>query len=214
MISMRVCLRCFFPYRKGASAGRVPAARFLYLSSDAYVGARPNNFRKGIIIMNDAYVEWLVKRKTPGYVFLVKGLLIFLCIFAFFLSAMIPFGFVILLLAIGAAYFIFPMLSVEYEYLVVNDQMSIDKIMGQKRRKRVWEGSLEQVEILAPLDSYLLKDAEKKDMKALDFSSRQPGAKVYGMICQTGGVSTKLLLEPNEKILNHLWQRAPRKVVK
>ena len=164
--------------------------------------------------MNDAYVEWLVKRKTPGYVFLVKGLLIFLCIFAFFLSAMIPFGFVILLLAIGAAYFIFPMLSVEYEYLVVNDQMSIDKIMGQKRRKRVWEGTIDQIEILAPVDSYLLKDAERKDMKTLDFSSHQPGAKVYGMVAQKDGVATKILLEPNEKLLNHLWQRGPRKVVK
>lgn len=164
--------------------------------------------------MNDAYVEWLVKRKTPGYSFLVKALLIFLCVVAFFLTIFLPFGFIILLLAIGAAYFIFPMMSVEFEYLAVNDQLSIDKIMGQRRRKRVWEGTVEQIEILAPVDSYLLKDLERKDMKVLDFSSRQPDAKVYGMITQKEGASVKILLEPNEKLLNHLWQRAPRKVVK
>ena len=164
--------------------------------------------------MNDAYVEWLVKRKTPGYAILVKGLLIFVCVVTFLLTMMLPFGLIILLLAIGAAYFIFPMLDLEFEYLAVNDQLSIDKIMGQKRRKRVWEGTIDQIEILAPVDSYLLKDAERKDMKTLDFSSHQPDAKVYGMVAQKDGVSTKILLEPNEKLLNHLWQRGPRKVVK
>ncbi len=164
--------------------------------------------------MNDAYVEWMVKRKTPGYAILVKGLLILVCIIAFFVTMMIPLGFIILLLAIGAVYFIFPMMDLEFEYLAVNDQLSIDKIMGQRRRKRVWEGTIDQIEILAPVDSYLLKDAEKKDMKVMDFSSHQPDAKVYGMITQKEGVATKILLEPNEKLLNHLWQRGPRKVVK
>ncbi len=164
--------------------------------------------------MNDAYVEWLVKRKTPGYAILVKGLLILLCIVSFFVMMMLPLGFIILLLAIAGVYFIFPMMDLEFEYLAVNDQLSIDKIMGQRRRKRVWEGTIDQIEILAPVDSYLLKDAERKDMKTLDFSSRQPGAKVYGMVAQKDGVATKILLEPNEKLLNHLWQRGPRKVVK
>lgn len=164
--------------------------------------------------MNDAYVEWMVKRKTPGYAFLVKGLLILLCIICFFVTMMFPLGFILLLLAMGAVYFIFPMMNLEFEYLAVNDQLSIDKIMGQRRRKRVWEGTIDQIEILAPLDSYLLKDAERKDMKTLDFSSHQPGAKVYGMIAQKDGVVSKILLEPNEKLLNHLWQRGPRKVVK
>lgn len=175
---------------------------------------RPNKFQERITIMNDAYVEWLVKRKTPGYAILVKGLLILLCIVSFLVTMMLPLGFILLLLAIGAAYFIFPMMDLEFEYLAVNDQLSIDKIMGQRRRKRVWEGTIDQIEILAPVDSYLLKDAERKDMKTLDFSSHQSGAKVYGMVAQKEGVATKILLEPNEKLLNHLWQRGPRKVVK
>ncbi len=163
--------------------------------------------------MNDAYVEWLVKRKTPAWTILVKALLIVVCVIMFFLAVTIPFGFLLLLAAMLAAYFVFPMFNVEFEYLVVNDQLSVDRIMGQKRRKKVWEATLDQIEIMAPLDSYLLKDAEKKDMKVLDFSSHMQGAKVYGIIAQTASGSAKVLFEPNEKILKHLWSRAPRKVV-
>ncbi len=163
--------------------------------------------------MNDAYVEWLVKRKTPAWTFLVKALLILVCVISFPLSMTIPFGFLLPVAALVATYFIFPMFSVEYEYLVVNDQLSVDRIMGQVRRKKVWEATLDQIEIMAPLDSYLLKDAEKKDMKVLDFSSHMAGAKVYGIIALTATGSAKVLFEPNEKILKHLWSRAPRKVV-
>lgn len=71
-----------------------------------------------------------------------------------------------------------------------------------------------EVQIVAPIDSYLLKDYEKPGLKTLDFASHEPGARVYGMIHQgDGGQVTKIAFEPNDKILQHIRQRAPRKVV-
>jgi len=164
--------------------------------------------------MNDSYTEWLVKRKAPASSILLKAALIALCAVSAFLALTTALGIIILTAAGAATYFIFQNLDLEFEYLVVNDQITIDKIMGKARRKKVWEGILSEVQMVAPLDSYVLKDYEKPDMKRLDFGSHTPGAKVYGMIHQgEGGQVTKIIFEPNDKILQHIRQRAPRKVI-
>ena len=72
---------------------------------------------------------------------------------------------------------------------------------------------MNEAQIIAPVDSYMVKDYEKQGMKVLDFSSHQPGAKVYAIIHQNGSEAVKVLFEPNDKILSCLRQKAPRKVV-
>ncbi|MCI8888690.1 MAG: hypothetical protein HFG70_11475 [Hungatella sp.] len=163
--------------------------------------------------MNDSYAEWLVKRKAPAYNIIIKAALIILCAISAFLALTTVFGILILTAAGVATYFIFQQLNLEFEYLIVNDQITIDKIMGQARRKKAWEGVLSEIQIIAPMDSYVLKDYENPNMKVLDFSSHIQGAKVYGMIHQGEGQTTKIIFEPNDRILQHIRQRAPRKVI-
>ncbi len=163
--------------------------------------------------MNDAYAEWLVKRKNPAYNYVLKGLLVFVSILALLFAMVNPFG-ILVLVAVGAGvYFIFPTLSLEFEYLVVNDQITIDKIMGQSRRKKAWEGTMESVQIVAPVEAYQFKDLERQGMKTLDFTSHMEQAKVYGIIYQSSGELIKILFEPNDKILQCMRQKAPRKVI-
>ena len=164
--------------------------------------------------MNDSYTEWLVKRKAPAIIMIIKAALAALCAVSVFLALTTMFGIIIMTVAGAATYFMFQNLNLEFEYLIVNDQITIDKIMGKARRKKAWEGTLGEVQIVAPIDSYLLKDYEKPGLKTLDFASHEPGARVYGMIHQgDGGQVTKIVFEPNDKILQHIRQRAPRKVV-
>lgn len=161
----------------------------------------------------EAYAEWLVKRKAPAYTYAIKAVMIFLCAISAVLALTTAFG-ILILTAVGAAtYFLFQNLNLEFEYLVVNDQLSIDKIMGRSRRKKAWEGSMEKIQIVAPSDSYLLKDFERPDMKTMDFSSRAPGAKTYSLIHQNGAITTKVIFEPNDKILHCMRQKNPRKVI-
>ena len=87
------------------------------------------------------------------------------------------------------------------------------RVLGKARRKKGWEGSLTDVQIIGPVDAYQVKDQDKQGIKVLDFSSHQPGAKVYAIICQKGGNWEKILFEPNHKILDCLRQRSPRKVI-
>ena len=163
--------------------------------------------------MNDSYTEWLVKRKASSQNMIIKALLIAICILSAYLAVTTIFGVAVLVAAGVSTYFIFQNLDLEFEYLIVNDQITIDKIMGKARRKKAWEGTLDEVKMIAPLDSHVLKDHENSNMKVLDFGSHVQGAKVYGIIYQgEGGQVTKIIFEPNDKILQHIRQRIPRKI--
>ena len=163
--------------------------------------------------MNDSYAEWLVKRKEPAYNYLIKAFLIFLCVIGLIAALLLPLGIIILTILGAVAYFSFQRLSVEFEYLVVNDQVTIDVIMGKSKRKKAWEGTMSEIQIVAPKDSYLLKDYEKHGMKVLDFTSHTPEGKVYGMIHQNGTSTQEILFEPNEKLLACMGETSPRMVI-
>ncbi len=92
--------------------------------------------------MNDSYAEWLVKRKNPAYNIVLKAALVLLCAISLVLALVTPFGIIILTVVGIASYFAFQSLSQEFEYLVVNDQITIDRVLGKARRKKGWEGSL------------------------------------------------------------------------
>ena len=203
--------------------GHSPAVFLFYGTQSFIIQARACRKRRvpihkkeerTILTMNDSYTEWLVKRKAPASSLIIKAALIVLCVISAFLALTTMFGIVILVVAGGATYYLFQNMNLEFEYLFVNDQITVDKIMGQARRKKVWEGTLGEVQIVAPIESYILKDYEKPGMKRLDFASHAPNARVYGMIHQgEGGQVTKVIFEPNDKILHHIRQRSPRKVV-
>ena len=130
--------------------------------------------------MNEMYAEWLVKRKAPAYMMLVKVLMVLVCVVAFFI-AVSPllgiFGILVIFAAAAAAYFVFRNSEVEFEYLYVSNQLTIDRIYGKTKRKKAWEA----------------KDHETNNMKVLDFSSHTSDAKTFTLISQSGSESMKII---------------------
>ncbi|WP_124067673.1 DUF6106 family protein [Clostridium sp. E02] len=166
--------------------------------------------------MNEMYAEWLVKRKSPAYTMLLKILMGILCVIAIFLSITPAFGIfgVIILFAVGAGtYFVFRNSEVEYEYLFVTNMITIDRIYGRSKRKKAWEGTMDEVQIVAPTDSDEVKNHETSNMKLLDFSSHVNGKKTYTLISQSGSETVKILFEPNDKLLQCMRMTSPRKVI-
>ena len=163
--------------------------------------------------MSEAYAEWLVKRKAPAYAIFIKIGMGILCAIGAFLALTTPFGIIILTVIGGLTYLVFRNMNLEYEYLYVTGQLTIDKIMGQSKRKKAWEGTMDEIQIIAPSDSYVLKDYETSNMKLMDFSSGVAGAKTYTLISQSGSNSSKVIFEPNDRMLQCFRQTAPRKVI-
>ncbi|MFR5602157.1 MAG: DUF6106 family protein [Lachnospiraceae bacterium] len=162
---------------------------------------------------NEMYAEWLVRRKTPFYTYVLQAFAVALVAVALFLTLVTMWGAILLLLAGGAAFLVFRNVHVEYEYLFVTGSFSVDKILGRSSRKTAWEASMEEIQLIAPADHQGLRDYEKPNMKVLDFTSRMPGRPVYALIHQAKGETVKVLIEPNDKILQCFRQTAPRKVV-
>ncbi len=160
---------------------------------------------------DDNYVEWLVKRKDPVYALPVKILMAVLCAVCAFLAIQTVFGVLFLIAAGVGSYFVFLNLSVEYEYLFAEGGLSVDRIMGKARRKRVFDCEKEDVQAVAPADSFVLKEYERQEMKVKDYSSGVAGAKVYALIYQKGGENCKVLFEPNERMTAAMRRAYPRK---
>lgn len=163
--------------------------------------------------MNETYVEWLVKRKTPAYMTLLKFLTIilaacFILLGLFFIPAMIigiVFG--------VAAYFVNLNADLEYEYLYVDKELTVDKVMAKSRRKRVAVFDIGKMEILAPVKSWHLDNYKNRQDKTVDYSSGEEKQPDPRYVFYYDG-QKKVIIEPNEELIKAITTVAPRKVFK
>lgn len=164
--------------------------------------------------MSETYVEWLVKREPSFGGRLVKTVLIMLTV-VFGLLGFVGFAYGIpLLLALATglgAYFAHLNTYIEYEYLYLDRELSVDKIKAQTRRKKVATFEVDRIEILAPIKSYHLDNYKNRTTKETDYSigrEEQPD-KRYVMYYEG---NQKIILSPNEALVKAIRSVSPRKV--
>lgn len=164
--------------------------------------------------MSESYSELLIKRRPAFGIVLIKSILIGLtgaCLVLtllgnpFTLFGMVIFGLIFYLIR-GKS-------DLEYEYLYVGNELSVDKIIGKQKRKAVINMPVEKIAIVAPTDSHHLDEYKKKDLKKLDFSSNT-GKPTYTVIFNGKEIQYRVLMELNEEIVTALYNVAPRKVFK
>ena len=163
--------------------------------------------------MNETYVEWLVKRKTPAYMTLLKILTIMLTVCFVLLGFFLLPAMIIAVLLGVAAYFVYLNSDVEYEYLSVDKELTVDKVMAKSRRKRVATYDLGKIEILAPIKSWHLDNYKNRTDKTVDYSSgeeKQPDRRFAFFY----DGKQRVLIEPNEEMIKAMQTVAPRKVFK
>lgn len=163
--------------------------------------------------MNETYVEWLVKKKTPVYMAFLKILTIMLTV----CFILVGIGFPPLLL-IGiifgvAAYFIYFNADLEYEYLYVDKELTVDKVMAKSKRKRVATFDLDKMEIVAPIKSWHLDNYKNRNDKTVDYSSGEEKQPDRRYVFFYDG-RQKVIFEPNEEMIKAMQFVAPRKVFK
>lgn len=167
---------------------------------------------------NETYVEWLVKRRNTAGGTALKYLLTALCVISALAMFLIPFAsLVCLILAVVfgvVAYFAGLNADVEFEYLYLDREITIDKVMGKSKRKRVGKFSTDKMEVLAPMNSHHLDSYKNRNLKTLDYSSmieEQPD-KRYMMVYSDEGGTKLIVLEPNDVMVKAIKTIAPRKV--
>ena len=160
----------------------------------------------------ETYVECMVKKKANGLMSALKVLLIGITVITGLLGFMGLIVFLIIAVVAGVgAYFVSLNANLEYEYLYVDKQLTVDKIMARTRRKKVETFDLERMEILAPIKSWHLDDYKNRQLKVVDYSSgveQQPDIR-YSMIYNG---EKRVIFEPNAEMVAAIKSIAPRKV--
>lgn len=160
----------------------------------------------------ETYVECMVKKKASGLMSALKVLLIGITVITGLLGFMGLIVFLIVAVVAGVgAYFVSLNANLEYEYLYVDKQLTVDKIMARTRRKKVETFDLERMEILAPIKSWHLDDYRNRQLKDVDYSSgveQQPDIR-YSMIYNG---EKRVIFEPNAEMVAAIKSIAPRKV--
>ena len=164
--------------------------------------------------MSELYSEFLVKKESTFKDALIKFGMIGLTVVA--VAAGLFLNPLLLIVAIGlgvACYFIIPKTDFEYEYLFVNGELDIDKIMAKSKRKRVKSLNLTEADLIAPLNSHRMDYYNgNQKMKVLDYSSGNPDHKRFGIIIRDGGEACKVIVEPDDAMANAIKNSAPSKV--
>lgn len=163
---------------------------------------------------SDTYVELLIKKKASAGMVVLKFVMIALTVLLM-LAALLGIGsFVSLIAAIVfavGAYLIYLNADVEYEYLYVDKELSVDKVMAKSKRKKVDTFDLVRMEILAPLNSHRLDSYKNRQVKTVDYSSSVAGQPEVRYAMYYDG-SKKVILEPNQALIKAIQNIAPRKV--
>ena len=159
--------------------------------------------------MNDTYVEWMVKRKTSVAMKFLKMLLIILTVMIGLL-AMVAFNMVLFIVAIVigvGAYFVSMNSEVEYEYLYVDKELTVDKVLAKSRRKI----DMGKREVMAPIKAYHLDNYKNRQDKSVDYSSGEEQQPDHRYVFYYDG-KQKVIFEPNQEMVKAIQFIAPRKV--
>lgn len=165
--------------------------------------------------MNDTYVEVLVKRRTSPFLGPGRILLYAIATVCLLIAMLGNFVFIIGALIFAAvAYFVIPMFDIEYEYLYIDREISIDKIMSKEKRKHVYTVDLNRMQIMAPVNSHELDPYRARGVKSYDFTSGEPDAKRYSIVYEGGNEGLVLVdIEPDGEMLRAIKNVFPRKIM-
>ncbi len=161
----------------------------------------------------DIFCEYIIKRKKTVTDTIIQMGCVFGATFLSFLAIMFsPYLMGLELIAIagiwyGAVYLIRKQ-NIEYEYILTNSVLDIDKIMAKRSRKRVVSINL------AHIDSFMPADAKRENpsAKVLDLTGDIGGKGVYCTSFSKEDGRYVVYLQPNARILNGIKAVNPRLV--
>lgn len=166
--------------------------------------------------MDNRYVEKLVSKKTEISAIMFRiAVLVAALFFSYVITTLI--GFVYGMIAIFflgyLTWYVFFMTSVEYEFVLVNNELTIDKIYGKNKRKNQQTVDVSKCEVIAPIESaYVSGYHRNTQMKAFDYTSGENNEPVYILITPYGASTAKIYMEFDQKMLEAMKMAAPGKV--
>jgi len=162
----------------------------------------------------DVFIEKIVqKRKDAKDYLIIVGVIIAALILMLLVLNFIPGMSLFFIAALGyISYLIITTRNIEYEYAVTNGDLDIDKIIAQRKRKRIFSANCKDFEIVAKVKSPHFSNHYRTFKNQLDCTSSINNDNVYFIVLNYNNEQTVVYFEPNEKMLNNFKTYIPRKV--
>lgn len=163
--------------------------------------------------MNDVYVEWLVakKRNLFGKVSRVVCLLASILLWIGALGYVNTIVLIFAVLVSIITYFLFCFTDLEYEYVYVNGELMVDRILKKSMRKRMINIEASEMEVVAPMTSPKVDGYKHRQWKEFIFTSgyEKNQRKIYEIYCNNG---VKVVFEPSREMLEAMKSQMFSKV--
>ena len=163
--------------------------------------------------MEDIFNEKLIKKLPSGKDLLLKGAIGAVAIAIMTASLMftglmcIP---IVLTVGVGV-YFLYKQFEVEYEYILTNDELDVDKIIARERRKSILTANVRSFEIFAPVkDEYKRQMEDPGITQKIDASSSVKSTKRWFAVFDYDEKRTLLIFEPGKKMRASIRMMIPR----
>ena len=165
--------------------------------------------------MTDIFVEQIVKKKKGPKDTLIIGLTILIGLALVTLSTRIPWlilFFPIVLIGVCAGgYYIITSRNLEFEYSVTNGDITIDKIINRRRRKRVISVDAHNIEDMGKFKPEIVK--QKDSYKPFFASEYDSGAGSWYFCAHSSKEGNVLVVfDPEEKVMHAIKPFIPRQV--
>ena len=118
-------------------------------------------------------------------------------------------------IAAGIAYLAYRLITsrnVEFEYIVTNGDIDIDKIISRRKRKRIFSASCKEFDILSRVKSNSFSQSVQSIKNRIDASSSLDSPDAFFATLNYKGEKTLLIFEPDERMLNNFKIYIPRKM--
>lgn len=161
----------------------------------------------------DTFIEYIIKRKKTARDYLVMAaiiaaLVLIAAVCLIFNKYLFGIPFIIFVFACWGAYMLLTGSNIEFEYILTNTELDIDKITAQRSRKRIITVNFREIEKCAKFDGADKENAGISRTEVL-CGDMQSG-NVYFVDFFRDGEKIRLLFEPNERILNEIKKINPR----
>lgn len=161
-------------------------------------------------MLKDGYAEYIIKAKTPGGTIVLMVIGILLTVLGMFGILTSNFGILFVVIGIVLICFSVSIRDVEYEYIMVNDDIEISRITAKKSRKVIYNFCNNDVKYIVKSDSIYL-DNEKRangntSIKVRDFtcSENEDDEDVYVFVVNSKDKMEFVYMELKDNTLEHV----------
>ena len=168
----------------------------------------------------DAFIEKIVHKKKTTKDYLISTGIIFASFVLAFAIMIILTEFIMqfaFLLAVGAVYLGFRLQSrtnVEYEYLVTNGALDIDKIISQRKRVRIFSADCKEFDAIGRVKSKNYGPHITSGAEQIFAGTNMSSESLYFVNMSYKGKKTVLYFEPDQRMLDSFRRYIPSKILR